>query len=349
MYNLAQLEEVVKVTVEEIAFSGCIQLYQHDRLLLEVSAEWRNRAEQLPNERHTRFGIASGCKIFTAVAICQLIEQGRLTADMRLRDCLSIPFLHFDPEITLHHLLTHTSGIPDYFDEDVMDDFEELWKDHPVYRMRSLQDFVPLFADQQMKFPPGKQFHYNNAGFIVLGLVVEQQSGMDFTEYVQKYIFDACGMDESGYFAADRLPSNTAIGYIYDEVGSWRTNIFSVPVRGGADGGAYTNGPDMHKFWQALIAHQLIGKEMTERLLSAHAHCNDDEDYYGYGIWMTRRKTKPFKFHLMGYDPGVSFNSSVYEEDGMILIITSNEDQGPYIITEAIESVLYPLHTTEID
>lgn len=325
---------------EQLKFSGVILAKKDNKMILEAAYGYANRADELENMISTRFGIASGCKLFTAVAVCQLVEKGLLSFDTRLKDCLDFAFPLFDEEITIHQLLTHTSGVPDYFDESVMDDFEELWIERPMYLMRSLQDFLPLFQDNKMMFEPGDHFHYNNAGYILLGLVVEKVSNTKFQDYVQTNIFNPCQMTDSGYFTFDNLPKNTATGYIdNDEDGSFRTNIYSLPVRGGSDGGAYITSSDMMKLWDSLLGHKLLSKEMTDKLLTPYVHAEDDE-YYGYGVWISKREDEIFKYHVMGYDPGVSFASSHYPSSQVTLVIPSNQSLGPHDITDAIEENL---------
>ncbi|CAM4489582.1 Beta-lactamase-related domain-containing protein [Paenibacillus xylanexedens] len=262
-----------------------------------------------------------------------------MSADSKLTDVLDVEFPLWDKGITIQQLLTHTSGIPDYFDEEVMDDFSELWKERPVYAMRRLSDFLPMFQHLPMKSAPGERFHYNNAGFIVLGLIVEQHSGLSFTDVVEEHIFKPCGMKDSGYFVTDQLPRNTALGYIDHEDGSWNTNMFSIPVQGGSDGGAYVTAPNMIRFWDALLGHRLLNVEMTQQLLTPHAH-QEDEEYYGQGIWIDRKGEAIFKFHIMGFDPGVSFMSSVYPDYDLQLVVLSNQESGPYPIIIAIEEAL---------
>ena len=159
------------------------------KTLVRMSRDYANRSEQLENNQFTRYGIASGCKIFTAVAICQLVDSGKLSFDSRLKDCVDFQCSSFDDKVTIHHLLTHTSGVPDYFDEEVMGDFEALWRDTPMYNVRRLQDFLPLFQDRPMKFDPGTRFSYNNAGYILLGLIVEAATQQSFSDYVQDNVF----------------------------------------------------------------------------------------------------------------------------------------------------------------
>lgn len=333
------LTEHIKHVQKETLFSGSVIVKQNGRVLVEHSSGYANRADQIENEAKTRYGIASGCKIFTAVAVCQLVEEGKLSFDTTLQDCLDFSFPNFDKNITIHHLLTHTSGIPDYFDEVIMDDFEELWIEKPMYHMRRLQDFLPFFQHAQMKFNPGEKFHYNNAGYILLGLVVEKISGLVFTEYVQKQIFEKANMVDSGYFALDSLPRKTAIGYIDQKNGTWKTNMYSLPIQGGSDGGAYVTADDMMKFWAALSANVLMSESMTKELLTPHVH-EEKDDYYGYGVWIKKKENAIFKYHLMGYDPGVSFHSAYYPETDVQVAVCANISSGAYKIMLEIEEQL---------
>lgn len=102
-------------------------------------------------------------------------------------------------------------------------------------------------------FQPGERFHYHNAGYILLGLIVEELTGLEFTEYIDKNIFLPCEMKNSGYFSMDQLPKNTALGYIDEENGAWRTNVYSLPIKGSADGGAYITTSDMFRFWEGYF------------------------------------------------------------------------------------------------
>jgi CubicO group peptidase (beta-lactamase class C family) len=231
----------------ENKFSGTVLVKKDQVVWTELSYGYANRSEQLINKSSTRYGIASGCKLFTGIAICQLVMDGKLSFDSKLSECLNVTFPNFDEDITIHQLLTHTAGIPDYFDEEVMIDFEQLWIKNPMYHIRYLEDFLPLFQDQQMKSKPDERFHYNNAGYILLGLIVEEASQLHFSHYIQENIFNIVGMEESGYFEFDALPPNTALGYIDYPDGTWKSNIYSLPVKGGSDGGAYVTVRDMEK------------------------------------------------------------------------------------------------------
>jgi|SRR5699024_8845237 len=326
---------------EKAKFSGSVLVKENNRILAELSYGFANRSEQIENSSFTRYGIASGCKIFTSIAICQLVEDGKLSLATKLEDCLNVRFPNFDKNITIHHLLTHTAGIPDYFDEEVMDDFEELWVKNPMYLIRNLADFLPLFQNQPMKLKVGERFHYNNAGYILLGLIVEQASQLKFTEYIEENIFKKADMSSSGYFEFDSLPKHTAFGYIDLPNGKWKTNIFSLPVKGGSDGGAFITVNDMANFWDSLLNNQLISEELTNKLLTPYVRSNGQNSFYGYGVWIDKNDDEVFKYHVMGYDPGVSFHSAYYPKTSIKTIICSNKSNGAYDVMKEIEDEIF--------
>ena len=328
------LTEQLKKRQTENQFSGSIVVKQGDSVQLQESFGYANRTDAVLNEKHTRFGIASGCKLFTAVAIAQLVEAGKLRFDSLLKEILDTSFPHFHEGITVHHLLTHTSGIPDYFDEEIMDDFEELWISTPMYHIRRLHDFLPFFQNEKQRFIPGEKFYYNNAGYIVLGLIVEKLTGMLFIDYVQRNIMDKAGMCNSGYFALDALPTKTAIGYIDHEDGTWKTNMYSIPIQGGSDGGGFVTADDMVLFWEALIQDKLLNDKAI--LMTPHIQ-EESNSYYGYGIWIEKKENQIHKYHVMGYDPGVSFHSAYYPHNNVIVAICSNKSKGAYAMMLELE------------
>lgn len=325
---------------EEIELSGSIKVVEGHTTIFESSYGYANRNEKIPNRVNTRFGIASGCKGFTAVAICQLVDKGLIKFNTTLKECLDIEFPHFDSNITVEHLLTHTSGIPDYFDEEVMEDFEELWEMLPMYKIKESKDFLPLFQNNKMKFSPGNRFSYNNAGFILLGLIVEKISGVKFTEYIEKNVFEPCNMTDSGYFSMDNLPERTALGYVFDEVrGSYKTNIYSLPIVGGADGGAFTTAEDMIKFWDALLNYRLLSEEITKIMLTPHVREEENSnEFYGYGIWIIKDGDEIEKYVLMGSDPGVSFRTYADARKDIKAVALCNKDEGSFAIMKAIDA-----------
>ncbi|MCJ0933271.1 beta-lactamase family protein [Virgibacillus halodenitrificans] len=330
-----------KLSVQkQMDFSGVVYVQRKGKVEVEKSYGYANRSHSVKNNIDTRFGIASGCKLFTAIAICQLVEQDKLSFHSKLSECLPYEFKHIDLGVTVHQLLTHTSGIPDYFDEEEMDDFEELWEQNPMYLLRKPADFLPMFSNKPMKFTPGEKFHYNNAGYILLGLIIEAISGMAFSQYVEKYIFRKAAMVDSGYFSLDSLPANTALGYIELPGEEWKTNIYSLPVKGGPDGGAFVTAEDMTKLWSNLIHCKLLNEETTKILLSPMIQANKNV-FYGYGVWISKNSTgEILKYHVMGYDPGVSFHSAYYPQSSFISTICLNKSEGAFEMMRLVEEII---------
>ena len=227
-------------------------------------------------------------------------------------DCVDAPLPHLDPDVTLHQLLSHSAGVPDYFDEAVTDDYEALWSERPMHRFRSPSDFLPLFEHLPMQAAPGTTWAYNNAGYVLLGLVIEHVSGMPYRAYVERNVLEACGMTASGFFALDRLPAGTAYGYLPTRDGGWRTNAYAVPIIGGPDGGAYTTASDLVRLWDALLGGRLVSDAMRDRMLTPHWRTDPERDdtHYSYGVWITQRDGRPRSYAMLGEDPGASFSSA---------------------------------------
>lgn len=337
-----QLEARLDVIQKDVQFSGTVHAAKGNEVFSK-SYGYANRSEKISNSLDTRYGIASGSKPITAAAICVLVEQGKLTFETKLSMYLDDEFPSFDKNITIHQLLTHTSGIPDYFDEEEMDDFEELWVKHPMYLIRELKDFLPLFQQKEMKSEPGTSFHYNNAGYIVLGLIIEKVSGMTFSHFVQQFIFDRLGMHHSGYFEMDALPKNCALGYIERSDGSYRTNVYALPAKSASDGGVFVTVGDMMIFWNALVSGQLFNEEILSLFLTPHAEIDAEEDfYYGYGHYIETQtnSNRVNRQILMGYDPGVNFRAVFYPESNIQIIVCSNMSEGAYEMITELQEIL---------
>jgi len=338
------LENAIARQHEREPFSGVVSVRERGEVVFEQAFGLAHRAERIPNTPATRFGIASGTKTLTAIAVAQLVEQGILAFDARLADCVAAPLPAFDPGVTLHHLLTHSAGIPDYFDEAVMDDYEALWRERPMYRFRTPGDFLPLFAHLPMKAVPGTTWAYNNAGYVLLGLAVERAAGMPFAAYVERHVLRASGMTSSGFFPLDRLPGGTARGYLPTEDGGWRTNAYAVPIVGGADGGAFTTAQDLAALWDALLGGRLVGEATRARLLAPHWRTDPERDdgHYGYGLWIRQRDGRPVSYAMVGEDPGVAFSSTYFTGSGVLCSLLGNTGDASWAMLGAIRPIVAP-------
>ncbi len=301
------------------SFSGVISVVEKGKHQVLVEYGHADKANRIPNRINTKFPTASAGKVFVATAILKLIEERRITFDTTLGEALSFDLKKIDPEITLRQLLNHTSGIPDYFDESVMENYEDLWVDFPNYRIRKSEDLIPLFINKPMMYPKGERFQYNNTGYVVLGLVIEELTGKPFDEALGNMIFEPCHMKDTGYYELDRLPANCANAYIYDEErGEYRTNIFSVDAKGTGAGGAFTTAPDVELFWKGLTGGKLISSTMVKEMFAPQVKGG----FYGYGVWLLDGGIPSFQ----GCDPGVNFITSYDPEKQRTITILSNVD-----------------------
>ena len=331
--NTLELNQAIEKTANETRFSGVIFVKLDGTVVFENAYGYADRSNKIPNTVDTRFGIASGTKFLTALGIGKLIDRGELSLTSRLCDCVDIDFPHISEDVAIYHLLTHTSGVYDYYDEELVEDIDNFQLDIPCFELKGPKDYIPLFRDGQMKFNPGEQFSYSNGGFILLGIVIEEISGVPYTDFIQDNIFELCEMSDSGFFAMDRLPERTAFGYIDDEDG-WRTNIFTLPIVGSSDAGAFTTVKDMDKLWRAFFDEKILSRQLTQLFLEKAVRDKDNR-FYGHGIWIDHEEGKDPVHFLMGWDAGVSFKSTCLAKDTIITVI-SNTSAGAWAVNREI-------------
>jgi CubicO group peptidase (beta-lactamase class C family) len=336
-----QLDTKIDSLVEEHSFSGVISIIQQNETLYEKAFGYANQSNKLENNLGTRFGVASGTKFLTALAIGKLMDTKKLSLETKLKDCLPHSFPNYSPDITIGQLLNHTSGIPDYYDEEKITDFENFALPVPCYALKTLQDYLPTFPDEPMKFAPGERFSYCNGGFIVLGLVIEELSGMSYQSYVQQEILTPIGMSQSGFFWLNQLPENTALGYM-DSANGWRTNIYNLPIVGGSDGGVFTTVQDIKTLWKAFFGFQILSQALVERFTtpSVKAESESNDIYYGYGLWIQGNTPHNQEIYILGGDAGVSFRSGVHQTQNVQRTIISNTTNGVWGIRKEIDAAV---------
>lgn len=325
-------------------FRGNIYIVREEEILCEHVAGYADLANEVPNSLETKFASASAGKVFVAVGILQLIERGKLKFDDTLGKLLDIDLQKIDAEVTVEQLLNHTSGVPDYFDESVMDEYEELWVDYPNYKIRHNSDLLPLFISKPMMYPKGERFQYNNTGYVLLAMIIEKVTGMFFDQYLKENIFDVCGMEATGYYELDRLPAKCANNYIYcKDTNDFRTNIFSVDVKGTGAGGAFITVKDIVRFWRNLLNGKLISKELVSAMLSKKSGdgLHAEEGYYGYGVWIIDNPGGRDLAYFQGCDPGVSFFSEYNPNNNMISVLVSNYGDNVWKQMRKIREALY--------
>ena len=317
-------------------FSGVFSASGEQGVLYEKCQGFRNIGEGLLNNRDTAFGIASGTKLFTGLAACVLIDRKKLSLDDRISDILPFDLGQIDKRVTVFHLLTHTSGVGDYLDEEAEDPAGQsraLSEKYPVYLWTRLEYYLPMITPLPPKFAPGARCGYSNAGFVLLGLVIEAAGGVPYQQFVRDEIITPCGLERTGFYRADSLPANTALGYT-DDGGELRSNIFSLPVLGGSDGGIYTCAGDLDRLWRAVFSGRLFSEETLAAFLKKQSEINETNGY-GLGVYRFEKGDKLF-YYAVGGDFGVDFFTAYFPKQKITASALGNTELNTYPLLEAM-------------
>ncbi len=327
---IADLRSRMDRAAAENKFSGAVLVAKNGKILFEHAYGLADRAFNAPNKLDTKFNLGSMGKMFTAVSILQLAQEGKLSLnDTLIKYLPDYPDKDIASKITIHQLLTHTSGLPDMFN----DKFMHAAKDEH----RTLDTFLPFFTGQPLDFEPGSKWSYSNSGYILLGLVIEHVSGESYQDYVREHVFRPAGMiNTDNYNIDDNIP-NLALGYTFmgDNMqplppGQVRSSVFSMITRGGSAGGGYSTVEDLLRFSQALQGHKLLNQQYTDLDMTGKVLENKDGSVkYAYGLMDDRVNGVRIVGHSGGA-PGVSSNLDMYPDLGYTVAIMSNIDFGVF-------------------
>jgi D-alanyl-D-alanine carboxypeptidase len=267
----SQADAYISALVQQNKFSGAVLVAKDGKPLFRKGYLLANREWNIPNAPDTKFRLGSITKQFTATAILELAEQGKLKLD----DPIS-KYYAAAPEswakVTIHHLLTHTSGIPSY--TSMPGFFAKQSRDD-----RTPEEIIQLTQDKPLEFEPGVKWNYDNTGYILLGYVIEKASGEKYADYVHAHIFEPLGMHDTGYdMAADILP-HRATGYSVNAKG-WRNSPYLAMSLPYAAGSLYSTVDDLLIWDQAIYAGKLLTPESWKKMFTAYLH----EYGYGWGI-----------------------------------------------------------------
>lgn len=338
MNEFDKIDEIIDST----GFSGVVKVTRNGEWVYERAAGYRDRPNEVANDIDTRFGIASGTKFITALAIGRLIDKEKLSLDSKALEIIDYTFDSYDQDITIEHLLTHTSGMPDYYDEDKIKDFDNFKVAIPWNELYEPEQYFQVFPNEPMEFKPGTKFKYNNGAYVLLAAIVAKVSGKSFSDFVEKEVFDVVGMSHTGLYLLNQLPQNTANGYIDDEYG-YRTNIYNLPIVAGGDGGAFSSTKDMEKLWKAFLSCEILSESLTRAYMTPQIQedLENDRSWYGYGLWLQVEETQVSEIMIIGCDAGVSFKSGYRIEEGVSYSIFSNTTDGAWAISGALRDIAF--------
>jgi len=310
-------------------FSGTVLIAKDGKPVFVESYGAANRELDVPNARDTKFRIGSITKQFTATAILQLAESGKLNVDDPVSKYYSDAPKAWD-KITIKHLLTHTSGIPSY--TDVPNFFEK-----EARLPRTPEEIIKLTRDKPLQFEPGSKFAYDNSGYIVLGYIIEKASGETYADYVQKHIFDPLGMKDSGYDSTAKIIPHRAEGYQPDKGGFVNAPFvdMSLPY---AAGSLYSTVDDLLTWDQALYAAKPLKPESLSRMFT------DYGNKYGFG-WVIDEK---FGHKRIWHNGGINGFRSIlsrYPDDKLTIVVLANLIPSP---VEKMESDLAGIYLAAV-
>jgi CubicO group peptidase (beta-lactamase class C family) len=328
------LEDAVDSMAQSTGFSGVVRVDRSGSIEFAKAYGLADRGHEISNTTDTQFGIASGTKGLTALAVVSLIEEGLLDLSTTARSVLGGDLPLIDDDVTIEHLLSHRSGIGDYLDEETVEDVTDYVMPISVHELATTEEFLAVLGGHETVFPPGERFAYNNGGFIVLALIAERTSGVSFHELVRRRVCEPAGLGDTEFLRSDELPGRAAFGYL--TVDGSRTNVFHIPVRGNGDGGIYTTAADFSSLWSALFAGRTVSKGWVAEMVRSRSDVPEESRRYGLGFWLHEASDV---VELHGYDAGVSFRSVHDPATGTTDTVISNTSEGTWPIETLLDEL----------
>ena len=332
----AQIVEQLRGYVERLAsrdvFSGTVMLAKSGQPLYRAAFGEANKDFGVKNTIDTKFNLGSMNKMFTAVAVMQLVEAGKLSLDDTLGRFLPAGAMRPDvlSKVRIKHLLSHTSGLGSYFTPE--------WDGQSRARYRTVDDWMGLVKNEALQFEPGARWSYSNTGMLVLGKVIEVASGKDYFDYVRERIAKVAGMTNTDAYELDRINRNLAVGYEPERTPrgmEYRNNIFMHVIRGGPAGGGYSTVEDLTRFAEALKAGRLVSEASVRVLTTPKPELSSPDYGFGFGVEENGRIVG----HSGGF-PGINSQLDIYVGEDYTVAVMSNYGGGAQPIIEKARSLL---------
>jgi len=327
-----ELQSYFDSLASDSKLSGVLLVAKDGVTVASKAAGIANKVTGAPIDLNTKFNLGSMNKMFTAVAVAQLVQAAKLSFNDAVGKHLpDYPNKEVAEKVTIHHLLTHTSGMGMYWNDRFRAQREKLL---------TVAAHLPLFAADPLLFPPGEKFQYSNSGYMLLGAIIEKVSGEDYYSYVAEHIYKPAGMTDTGFYEPGKEIPNLAIGYTRmgpdgKQLEEVRDNTNMREVRGGPAGGGYSTAPDLVKFHLALRSYKLLNEEYTKLITTGKVEAGGPIGRYGYGFGDKVFDGK----HIVGHNggsPGIAANFEMYPELGCTAVLLMNSDP-PTMMPVAME------------
>jgi CubicO group peptidase (beta-lactamase class C family) len=320
-------------------WNGTILVAQKGEVLISQGYGLADRENDVPNTSQTKFGIGSMTKAFTAMAIMILQESGQVTVEDPICKYISDCPTAWKP-ITLHHLLTHTSGIHDYTEW-----YYDLKDKIDICREYKPEEFIAFLKDLPLDFTPGSRWNYSDTGYFLLGIVIEKVSGESYETFIRTNILQPLGMTESGYDRSATIVKQRASGYSIDiNGGIVNASCTDVSLKYAA-GGLYSTVGDLYKWDQALYTDRLVSKDTLNTIFTTTVSIDSSQwpagAAYGNGWFISQQSGHNVIWHS-GFVYGFVSQINRYPDDQVTIIVLTNVDtENPYEITNALADMVF--------
>jgi CubicO group peptidase (beta-lactamase class C family) len=314
-------------------FSGTALLARNGEVLFEAARGIADRNHGVPMRLDSRLNLGSMNKMFTAVVIGQLVDEGKLSfADPVSRHLGGRGWTKADlSKVRVEHLLSHTSGLGSYFNDAYERTARQL--------LRKVDDYEPLVAGETLAFEPGTRWQYSNTGFLLAGAVIEAVTGRDYFDVVRERVYAKAGMTGSDAYDIDLVVPNLAIGYSQERTAlgpRWRANTFEHVIRGGPAGGGYSTARDLLAFAEALRKGKLVSPATAEQLWTPKPELHSPD--YGFGFGVGEDALGRRAGHSGGF-PGIASVLDIYLDSGWTVVVLSNVDGGMSPVAQRLREV----------
>jgi len=323
----AKLDHVLEAYQKHRNFMGSVLIAERGKVILEKGYGMANMELNVPNTPDTKFRLGSITKQFTATAIMQLQEQGKLALTDAACKYMDGCADSWKP-ITIYHLLTHTSGIPSYTSD----------KEFPKPRFMRIPltpvEIVMLSKDKTLEFEPGSKFTYDNSGYVFLGAIIEKASGEKYADYLTKHVFAPLDMQDSGYDDTRVILKNRAAGYGRSKDGWVNADYLDMSLPYAA-GSLYSTVRDLYRWDRALYGDKILSKASRDAMFTPVK--ND----YGFGLALAPMHKHKQIGHGGGINGFSSFIARFPDDDAVVIVLSNNQGGNAGGIASALAGILF--------
>src|SRR6266498_4513892 len=330
-----KIDQLVSLYNKYGQFNGSVLVADNGKVIYKKGFGLANMEWNIPNQTDTKFRLGSITKQFTATLILQLVEQGKIKLDGKLTDYLPEYRKDTGDKVTIHNLLSHTSGIPSYTS---LPGFMSNVSRNPY----PVDDFIKKYASGDLEFEPGTKFVYDNSGYFLLGAIIEKVTGRPYEQVLRENIFDPLGMKNTGYDHWGTILEKRATGYTRTPRGYSNAPYLDMSIPYAA-GSLYSTVEDLYLWDQALYGEKILSAKSKELMFKPNLN------NYGYGFVITKATLAPptkLAVPVIQHNGGINgFNTTIVRmtNDKRLIVLLDNAEDGQYLdkIAVGIMSVLY--------